>query len=59
MQTYKAKSTRVRIIIVAICLILYLGLSIMVGFPLGFGTIMAQDIVKDYCNIIYPALVVK
>lgn len=59
MQTHKVKRPKARFIIVAICMILYLGSSAMVGFPLGFGTIMAQDIVKDYCNVIYPEAIIK
>ncbi len=59
MQTHKAKRLKALFITIAICLILYLGMSIIVGFPLGFGRIMAQDIVKDYCNVIYPEAIIE
>lgn len=53
-QTQKTKGLKARFIIVVICLILYLGLSALIGFPLGLGRMMARDIVKDYCNVIHP-----
>ncbi|NLN49655.1 MAG: hypothetical protein GX154_11350 [Clostridiales bacterium] len=59
MQTHKAEGLKARFIIAAIFLILYLASSAMVGFPLGFGRIMARDIVKDYCNVIYPEAIIE
>ncbi len=53
------KKLKNRFIIVSVCLALYVGLSAMVGFPLGFGTIMAQDIAKKYCNVVYPEAIIE
>lgn len=54
MQTHKAKGRKARFIAIAICLILYLGLSTVVGFPLGFGKMMARGLAQDYCQVVYP-----
>lgn len=54
MQTYKVKRGKNRFIIIAICLVLYIGLSTVVGFPLGFGKMMAWGIAEDYCEVVYP-----
>lgn len=54
MQAQKTKGVKARFIIISIiCLILYLVLSALIGFPLGLGRMMARDIVKNYCNVIY------
>ena len=33
---------------------LYTCLSALLGFPLGFGKLMARGISKEYCSIVYP-----
>lgn len=54
MQIHKAKGPNIRFIVGAISLILYLGLSTVVGFPLGFGKMMARGLAQDYCQVVYP-----
>ena len=54
MQSHIQKKRKKRYILIALLLMLYSILSIAIGFPLGFGNMMARSHAQDYCEEVYP-----
>ena len=54
MRIHITKKQKTPLILLSIFLIIYIGLSALIGFPLGFGTMMARGIAEDYCEVVYP-----
>ncbi|WP_312281521.1 hypothetical protein [Oscillibacter sp.] len=54
MQIHKATGRQAHFIVGALSLILYLGISTVVGFPLGFGKLMAWGVAQDNCQVVSP-----
>ncbi len=54
MRTPLTKKQKTLLIIQLIFLVIYIGLSTLIGFPLGFGTMMARSIAQNYCESVYP-----
>ena len=48
-----AKRRKVWVLILTV-LAVYVGLSALLGSPLGFGRIMERTAAKEYCSIVYP-----
>ena len=47
------KRRKVWVLILTV-LAVYVGLSALLGSPLGFGRIMERTAAKEYCSIVYP-----
>lgn len=48
------KKQKISSMLLSISFVIYIGLSILIGFPLGFGTMMARGIAENYCEAVYP-----
>lgn len=51
MRIHITKKQKKPFIILLIFLAIYIGLSTLIGFPLGFGTMMARGIAKDHLHV--------
>ncbi|MDD3347116.1 hypothetical protein [Oscillibacter sp.] len=54
MERHVQKKQKNRYILIALVLTLYFVLSVIIGFPLGFGNMMARSHARDYCEAVYP-----
>lgn len=59
MRIHITKRQKKSFIMLSIFLAIYIGFSIQIGFPLGFGRMMARGIAKDYCEVVYPQATVE
>ncbi|MBU5625759.1 hypothetical protein KQI82_02270 [Oscillibacter sp. MSJ-2] len=53
MKLYLTKRQKPALLILSLFAV-YICLSILLGFPLGFGKMMARGAAREYCSIVYP-----
>jgi len=54
MRIHITKKQKISFMLLSLFSLIYIGLSSLLGFPLGFGTMMARGITENYCEAVYP-----